>query len=172
MQQVPLAKAFSLVMHELRRHLAVLGTSAETIQRFATHPTCKDMADIVMQSFKAMLHLTNEELGKVRKTVEAHFPLPEWDEEDRVEAPAQTWNQPLDVVAREIAQQLTTSTTRLYTTIQPMRQTSFEHLPESVQFIDELLERAMHDFLDTVAALEEVLIPRVRLAYRQVGEEL
>jgi hypothetical protein len=75
-------------------------------------------------------------------------------------------------VAREIAQQLTTSTTRLYTTIQPMRQTSFEHLPESVQFIDELLERAMHDFLDTVAALEEVLIPRVRLAYRQVGEEL
>ncbi len=172
LQHEPLPKTFSVAMHEMRRHLAVLSSSAETIRRFSTHPSCKTLAEAVLQAFTSLLQLTNEELGRVRKTVEATFPLPEWKEDEHAAAPPprNIWQQPLDLVMQEILRQMQTTATHLQAKIQPLRTGCFARVPTHIRFIDDLLEHAINDFLTCVELVETYLIPRVREAFSRENE--
>jgi hypothetical protein len=159
----PLDYAFAGMLHDLRDPFEAIGTIAALVRHFSNQAAaCSELAMTLMQATATLVeHDINADLWTVGQAIAQQLHGQQTDEPEP--SVRRTWDQPLDRVVTDIAQRMRATVITLHQTIVPFQETCLACLPAEVrENIRTVLASKLDAFLQQIALLEDVIIPRIK----------
>ncbi len=159
----PLHYALDGILHDLREPFEAFGTMVMLVRQFSNDAqACLPLAESFRHAVETIVeHPLNHDLRAIRQVIASQLSEPYADESNQ--PPLWTWDSPLDAVVTQHAQQLRTIMSTIHHTIRSQQDACLECLPDELHAqLASILEERFAMFLQRLAVLEEIIVPRIR----------
>ena len=155
--------ALACMLHDLRDPFEAIGTIAALVGHFSNQAAaCSELSLTLMQATTTLVEQDiNADFWAVGQEIVQQLRSQQRNESEPTAH--RTWNQPLDRVVTDIAQRMRATVITLRQTIVPCQETCLACLPaEMRENIRTVLTSKLDAFLQQIAVLEDVIVPRIK----------